>query len=134
MAVSILAFGLCGILITYINMFVFSDLSRDFTLATNALQAKAEEIKRTNFSNLSALNGTTFDISGFAAGNAKARAEVTDTAYPDLKRVRLVACFKSRARVIGEDRDLNGSLGVGEDANGNGRLDSAAEFVVLIAR
>ncbi len=133
-AVSILAFGLCGILVTYTNMLIFSDLSRDFTLATNALQEKAEEIKRTNYTSLSAFNGTTFDINGFSLGSAKGGVEVTDTAYSDLKRVRIVICFKSRSRVIGEDKNLNGILNIGEDANNNGRLDSPAELAALIAK
>lgn len=135
LAVSILAFGLCGILVTYISMHIFSDLSRDFTTVSSALQAKAEEIKRTAFSALSALNGTTFDLSGFGAINAKGAIEVTDIeGYADLKRVRIIACFKSRARVIGEDLNLNGSLNIGEDANNNGRLDSPAELIALIVK
>ena len=134
MASAIMAFALCGILGAYISMFIFSDLNRNFTLVTNALQAKAEEIKRTDFNNLSALNATTFDLSGFASSDAKARVEVTDTGYGDLKIVRLVACFKNRARIIGEDNNLNGILNIGEDANNNGRLDSPAEIVFLIAK
>lgn len=135
LAVSILAFGLCGILVTYISMHIFLDLSRNFTTVTNALQAKAEEIKRTSFSALSGLNGTTFDLSGFGPNNAKGVIEVTDiTGYADLKRVRIIACFKSRARVIGEDTNLNGILNIGEDANNNGRIDSPAELITLIAK
>lgn len=134
LAVSILAFGLCGILVTYISMHILSDLSRDSTAVNSALQAKAEEIKRTSFSALSALNSTTFDISGFSSNDAKGLVEVSDTAYSDLKRVRVIVCFKSRARVIGEDENLNGSLNSGEDANSNGRLDSPAELIALIAR
>ncbi|TAN61786.1 prepilin-type N-terminal cleavage/methylation domain-containing protein [bacterium] len=135
LAVSILAFGLCGILVTYISMHIFSDLSRDFTAVSSALQAKAEEIKRTTFSALSGLNGTTFDLGGFGAANAKGIIEVTDIeGYTDLKRVRIIACFKSRARVIGEDANLNGSLDIGEDANNNGRMDSPAEIITLIAK
>ena len=135
LAVSILALGLCGILVSYINMLIFSDLSRDFTLVTNALQSKAEEIKRTSFGSLSALNGTTFDISGFSSTGAKGAVEVTDIAgYSDLKRIRIITCFKSRARVIGEDGNLNGILNIGEDTNNNGRLDSPAELIALIAQ
>jgi type II secretory pathway pseudopilin PulG len=134
LAAGILAFGLCGILVTYSSMLIFSDLSRDFTLATNGLQAKIEEIRRMDFNSLSALNATVFDITGFPADNAKGAVEVTDTAYVDLKRVRLIACFKSRSRVVGEDRNLNGMLNSGEDVNGNSRLDSPAELVTLIAR
>lgn len=134
-AVAILAFCLCGLLVTYINMFFLSDLTRDSTLATNAIQAKLEEIKNTNFENLSSFNGTTFDVNGFASSDAKGAVWVLDTAYSDLKRVRIVVCFKSRGRVIGEDKNLDGDLDTGEDTLiSNSRLDSPAETVTLIAK
>lgn len=116
------------------NMFVFSDLSRDFTKVTNGLQAKLEELKRTSFTGLSALNGTRFELNGFASSDAEGVVEVIDTTYSDLKRVRLIVSFRSRTRVIGEDSNLNGALNAGEDSNGNGRLDSPAELITLIAR
>jgi len=131
---AILAFCLCGILLTYINMFLLSDLARDLTLATNTMQAEMEDVKKTAFDGLAALNGTTFDLSGFAATDAKGRIEVTDTAYLDLKRIRMVACFRSRGRLIGEDQNLDGQLIPAEDVNANGRMDSPAELVTLISR
>lgn len=132
--ITILSFCLCGILLTYVNMFILTDLLRNFTLANNALQAEGEKIKKTNFDGLSAFNGYEFDVGGFASSNAKGRIEVTDTAYPDLKRVRIILCFKSRARVIGEDTNFDGSLNYGEDLDGNGRLDSPVELVSFISR
>jgi prepilin-type N-terminal cleavage/methylation domain-containing protein len=142
-AAAILVFCLCGLLAAYINMFLLTDLARDFTLATNAMQAEMEDIKRTSFDSLMALNGTPFDVNGFAASDAKGRIEVCDNtscpaliSYGDLKRVRLVVCFRSRGRVIGEDANFNGALdvGLGEDINNNSRLDSPAELITLIAR
>lgn len=129
-----LSFCLCGILITYINMFFLSDLSRDITLTTNAVQAKMEEIKKTGFDNLSALNDTTFDLDGFSGSTAKGLIEVTNTGYSDLKRVRISASFKSRFQTVGEDSNFNGVLNSGEDADANGRLDSPVELVTLIAK
>ncbi len=144
LTINILAFCLCGVLLTYINMFILSDLSRDITLATNSLQAKMEEIKKTNFDNLSSLNGTTFNIAGFASSDAKGRIEVYNvtlrpTPTETLKRVRIVVCFKSRGRIIGEDKNLNGILDSGEDKNmpgedGYNRLDSPMELLTLIAK
>jgi len=151
-AVAILAFSLCGILLTYINMFIWSDLSRDFTLATNAVQAKMEEVEKAGFSCLdtshcngcncpsltscpSFRDGCTFDITGFAGSNAKGVISVAATDYPDLMRVRIVASFKSRNRVIGEDNNLNGVLDAGEDISpANTRLDSPIEMVTLVSR
>jgi hypothetical protein len=91
-------------------------------------------MKRASFTGLSALNGTRFELNGFAAGDAEGVVEVSDTTYSDLKRVRLTVSFRSRNRVIGEDSNLNGILDAGEDSNGNGRLDSPAEVISLIAK
>lgn len=134
LTVTMLSFCLCGILITYINMFFLSDLSRDITLATNAVQAKMEEMKKTNFDNLAAFNGTTFDLDGFSGSTAKALIEVTNTGYSDLKIVRISASFKSRFQTVGEDENFNGVLNSGEDDDANGRLDSPVELVTLIAK
>lgn len=135
LTVGILAFCLCGLMVTYINMFVFSDLSRGFSLASNAIQAKIEEIRSYEFDTLDSYNGTKFDLDGFASSDSEAVIQVDDTVYTDaLKRVRIVACFRSRNRLIGEDLNLNGDLDAGEDTNGNARLDSPVEVVTLIVR
>ena len=94
-----------------------------------------EEIKKTSYAGLSAFNGVSFDIAGFASSDAKGVVEVTDNlGYADLTRVRIVSSLKSRGRIIGEDQDLDGVLDFGEDANANGRLDSPIELVTLIAQ
>jgi hypothetical protein len=131
----ILVSCLCGILFTYMSMFVLSDLARDFTLANNALQAKIEEIKKMSFDSLS-VGDEPFNLTdyGFPRSESKGRIEISNTIYSDLKRVRLIGCFKSRQRIIGEDKNLNGILDTGEDINGNGRLDSPSELVTLIAK
>lgn len=115
-------------------MFFLSDLSRDITLATNAVQAKMEEIKKTDFDNLTAFNGTTFDLDGFTALTAKGLIEVSGTGYTDLKIIRLTASFKSRLQAVGEDKNFNGALDPGEDADANGRVDSPVELATLIAK
>jgi type II secretory pathway pseudopilin PulG len=135
--IAILTFALTAILASYANMFILADLARNKTIAVNALRAKIEEVKEENFDNLDLLNATTFDLSGFAVADAKGRIEVSDVAgYSDLKEIRVVACFKSRDRVIGEDTNLNGVLDIasGEDVNNNAVLDSPAELVILISR
>lgn len=142
LTVAILAFCLCGILLTYIQMFIFSDLSRDLTRITNLVQAKMEEIKKTDFATLASFT-LAFDSNLFFEnetqynGNLKKgiiRAEVSNTSYGDLKEVRIVSSFKSRGRIIGEDKNLDGDLDTGEDTLiVNTRLDSPVEAVTLIA-
>lgn len=113
LAFSILVFCLCGILLTYIQMFLFIDLSRDMTCATNAVQAKIEEIKKTSFDSLT-IGVTSFNLTdyGYPAPQPpettipKGTMEVSSsTSYSDLKKVRIVACFKSRGRIIGNSID-----------------------------
>lgn len=141
-SVAILAFFLCGLLATYLNMFFLSDLTRDFTLATNVVQAKIEEAKKKDFDSLSSFNEA-FDSRGFSESDASYEAtlkkgivkiEINSTGYSDLKMARITACFQSRGRIIGEDKNLNGSLDSAEDINHNNRLDSPSELVALIAR
>lgn len=113
---TILVFSLCGLVATYINLFFLTDLSRDTTLATNALQAKIEEVKNTSYDCLfssacvSCAGGctkcfcsqATFSLPGIAQGLGK--IEITDVSgYSNLKAVRVLACFKSRNRLIGND-------------------------------
>lgn len=133
-AATVVLLCLCGLLLTYVNLFFLTDLSRDFTRANSALQAKMEEIKKTNFDSLSTLNGQVFDIVGFSSSTAKGQVAVANTVYSDLKRVRVVVCFKSRQRLVGEDKNLNGILEASEDINRNGRIDSPAEVVTLFSK
>jgi len=129
---TLLAFCLCGVLLTYINMLLFSDLSRDLTLVTNAMQAEMERIKRTSFDSI--VNGN-FEVQGFDSDDAEGVIEVTNTLYSDQKLVRIVVCFRSRNRVVGEDKDLDGILDTGEDMPPyEGRIDSPAEMVTLVSR
>jgi len=113
---TILAFCLCGLLATYINLFFLTDLSRDTTLATNACLAKLEEIKNSTFGCISestcvSCPGTcpscfcdqgNFSLPGIAEGTGKIHIGLAP-GYTNLKTVRVVACFKSRNRLIGND-------------------------------
>ncbi|MFH1442392.1 MAG: prepilin-type N-terminal cleavage/methylation domain-containing protein [Candidatus Omnitrophota bacterium] len=132
---AILAFVLSGLLALYLNIFLLSDISRQTILASNAAEAEMELIKNTNFDNLLALNGNTFNLNGFPAADAIGVINVSNTAYTDLLRVRVVISFRQRGqRIVGEDRNLNGVLDTGEDTNGNGQIDSSVEIVTLISR
>jgi len=133
LAATIMAFCLSGLLLTYINLFTLTDLSRDFTLAANGLQLEMERLKVAGWADLSAMNGTQFNISGFNTSQSRGFIEITNTSYADLKEARLVFSFLARGRLIGEDANFNGLLDIssGEDLNDNDRLDSPAELVTL---
>lgn len=134
--VAIVVIGLTSILASYANMFILGDLARDFSRATNAVRAQMEEIKQEEFDNLDALDATIFNLDGFAISQAKGRIEVGNvTGNSGLREVRVIGCFMSRNRVIGEDSNLNGILDVlaSEDENNNGRLDCPVELITLLA-
>lgn len=136
-AVVILVVALTAILASYVNMFILADLSRNSGIAAQALEAHMEELRREGFDDLDAFDGTTFALNGFTAGNSLGRIEVrTIAGYANLREVRLVAAFRSRQRIIGEDQNLNGALDVegGEDLNSNSQLDSSVELITVIAR
>jgi type II secretory pathway pseudopilin PulG len=126
-AAGIVAFCLAGLLLTYMNLMTMTDLSRDYTTATNAIQARMEEIKLISFANLSALNGAVFNVTGFGTGNATGVTQVTipapGTTYADLAQIRIVVTFKSKGRVIGEDRNLDGVLNATEESDITGKPD-----------
>lgn len=103
---AIIAVCVCGLLLTYMNMFILADLSRDYTLATNTAQARMEEIKKRNFSNLSLENGL-FNLTdyGFPSPQSSGSVNITEnfSNYTNaLTRVKVSACFRSRARTIGD--------------------------------
>jgi type II secretory pathway pseudopilin PulG len=119
-AATILISCLVGLLATYLNMLILSDLMRDATLANAAVQSRMEVIKRADFDNLYTFNNSLADIEGMPSADAKTRVEVHDTSYADLKRIRVLACFKSRARTIGNSI--------------NDCTSSPVELVTLISR
>lgn len=101
-AAGILAFVFASLLLVFINCILLNELNRNFTLAYTAVQDKMEEIKNTDFDNLDTLNGTDFDLSGFSSGNGQGKIEISDESS-NLKRIRIIVCFKSRNRLIGDD-------------------------------
>ena len=52
---------------------------------------------------------------------------------PTLLTLHVSACWTSRGRAIGEDKNCNGFLDAGEDTNGNGWLDSPAMASTRVA-
>jgi len=95
-ASAIFAFCLSGLILTYMNLIVLTDLTRDLTIANKAVGSEIEELKRYPFVNLAALNNTAFVVDGFAAeNNATGKILVNATDYSDLKVVRLLVTFKS---------------------------------------
>ena len=128
-AASIFAFCLSGLLLTYMNLFILTDMARDSTVANSVLVSRLEELKSTSFS---LLVNSTFNVtnSGVQVNGRVCVYDVVDPVtndtYPDLKRARIIISFISRNRTIGN------STGCGENVNGTSLLRSPVEGVIMI--
>ncbi len=112
-ATAIFAFCLSGLLLTYMNLFILTDIARDSTIANNALQAKIEELKSVGFEQLASSsfnipdNDAIINGSAMIMGNGTVGiySDVTDpftnVTYSDMKRARVIIYYKSRNRNIG---------------------------------
>ncbi len=120
------------------------DTNRNLAAAFNAARGKAEEIRNTSFDSIIAtFNNQVFDPSGFTAGEAKGRvtAAIVTGSDNNLIDTRVAVCWRQRGgRIMGEDNGngggtaLDGQLNGGEDANGNGLLDSPCVLNTAIRR
>lgn len=134
-AVGVLVVALAGLLGVFAHLMLLNENSSKLTLAVTACQAKLEEMRNSTFSTLyTAYNNTSFNPSGFAAGEAKGAISINNS-DPNLLQVFISVSWRTRSnRVIGEDQNLNGSLNAGEDTNPNGRLDSPGQIATLMAQ
>lgn len=111
LSAAILTFCLCGLMLTYINMFLLADLTRDLTQATNLIQFKIEEARQTNFTALASFSLDYDEDLNFqtdAAYNAARKkgvvvGQLSNTVYGDLRQMRIFSCFRSHNRIIGDD-------------------------------
>lgn len=62
------------------------------------------------------------------------QADPRNPLNPALLDLHVAACWTAKGRRIGEDQDCDGELDVGEDAKGNGWLDSPVMVSTRIAR
>ncbi len=133
--VGVLIVALTGLLGVFAHMISLNENSGKLTLAVAACQAKLEEMRNSDFSNLYVnYNGTNFNPNGFPSGEAKGAISINNS-NPSLLQVFVSVSWRTRSnRVIGEDRNLNGGLDGGEDLNANGRLNSPAELTTLMAQ
>jgi len=114
---------------------------RSFTIAEYEAERQMETIlaipysdAKTTYTNNGALKVPpfTFDITGLSGKGVVYANELPGTAG-GLMRVKVVVCYRDKDRVIGEDTNFNGILDGGEDANGNGELDSPCQIETVLA-
>lgn len=124
-----------GILYSFLTFLELNDYSKNATLVHHAVQAQLERIREEPFESLTALDGTTFAIAGFPAGDAMGVIDMYSAVYSDMRYVRVVGCWRQKSgRVIGEDSNLDGILQPMEDSDGNTVMDSPVEIATLITK
>ncbi len=119
-----------GMLLGLIRCLELHELSRNSFLAVSAVKTKVEDIKNTALTDLvTTYNNVTFttpDLNGIGVS-------YVDNTNPDLFKITVAFCWRQKnGRIVGEDQNLNGRVDGGEDANGNGILDSPVEIVSYI--
>ena len=119
-----------GIIMVFFRCIELSELARNSSAAVNAVKSRIATIENTAFDQIvSTYNNTTFTTNGV---NGTGITYVTSL-DADLLRVTLVFSWREKnGRAMGEDTDINGTLNAGEDANGNGVLDSPVEMTTYI--
>jgi prepilin-type N-terminal cleavage/methylation domain-containing protein len=131
LAMAILAFALCSILVTYVSCLTLIETSKNVNIATNACLGLLEEIRSDAFPRIiDDYNGVNFTVNEIPSSMGVVYVDDTN---PELLQVTISVCWRQGKRVMGEDADLNGVLDAGEDENGNGIIDSPVELVTLIA-
>lgn len=131
LALAILTFALCSILLTYISCLLLITTSKNINIATNACLGLMEEIRSSPFTRIASdYNGLNFFLNDIPESRG---VVYVDSSNPDFLRVTVSVCWRQGNRVIGEDTNLNGVLDAGEDKNGNGIIDSPVELVTEIA-
>ncbi|MFA6378349.1 MAG: hypothetical protein WCX16_01025 [Candidatus Omnitrophota bacterium] len=130
-AFGILAFALCAILFVYTLCSVLITTSRNINIATNASLGLMEEIRTSSFSNITTdYNNLTFTLNDIPSSKG---IVYVDDSNPELLLVTISVCWLQGQRVIGEDKNLDGVLSLGEDINHNDIIDSTVQLVTRIA-
>lgn len=136
-AVSVLVTSIAGMVRLFMYTSTAADIAGRQTIAVSEAQTKLEEIRNTNY-DLVTTNygsggtpGNTFDLSLI---NGKGVIYI-DSSNAELLVLEVVVSWNNKYnRVVGEDQDLDGVLDAGEDANGNGKLDSSVELITYLTR
>lgn len=126
--VMIIAF--VGILLTYIKCQELNEISRNKSMATRAAKSRMEVIRNTDFTQLSA----NYHNVPFFDGNINgAGVSYVDTTDPDIFQITVSFSWQQKSGlVVGEDQNINGVLNAGEDADGNGMLDSIVQLTTFV--
>jgi len=135
-SIGIIVVVFSGLLQVFIYSSVLSDMAGNITFAVTEAESQLEKIRGHDFDSIttdygsSGTPGNTFPLS-FLNGIG---AIYITAVHSDLLEVEIVVSWQEKDnRIMGEDTNLDGDLDAGEDANGNGRLDSIATITSYVA-
>lgn len=127
----VLLMSILGVIAVYNHSILLNRVSEERILAFESARGKLEEMRNHSFATLQAdygpggTPGNTFTPTGLTGMGS---VQFFDQGNPALG-VRVIVCWREKGRLFGEDQDLDGQFDAGEDANGNGRLNSPVELV-----
>lgn len=125
-AAVILVMAFVGILGAFVRCLELMEMARNTSNATLSAKSKMEQILNTPvFADLDDYNAISFTPAGF---NGKGISYVTDVNVR-FKTIVVAVCWRQKnGRVIGEDKNLNGTLDAGEDLDGDGKIGSIVQL------
>ncbi|MCA9400945.1 MAG: prepilin-type N-terminal cleavage/methylation domain-containing protein [Candidatus Omnitrophica bacterium] len=125
-ATLVLLLAFVGVLVSYLKCMELSELSRNSSIAVEAVKNQMESINNTAFDQIFVTyNNVPFAVNGLNGMGVT----YVDNSDPDFFEIRVTVCWRQKnGRIIGEDSNLNGQLNVGEDQNGNNMLDSIVQI------
>lgn len=133
----IVAITLVSMMRVFIYCSTLAEISRNLTAAMAEAQNTVEQIRNHNYSSIAVdygSGGTPGNTFSLTLLNGKGAITI-NSSNADLLQVDVVVSWQDQNnRIVGEDLDLDGVLDVGEDANGNGVLDSPVKLSTLVAR
>ncbi len=144
---------LVGLLASFVTCLDLNETSRNLTTALDAAQQKLAEIREHSFGDAcSYYNGRSVDDDGnpddvddmppgesrrivyvYVDPGVNSCSTYNCTCDYDVLRIVISVCWRQKSgRIIGEDKDLDGVLDLGEDKNGNNQIDSPAQIVTFL--
>jgi len=129
-AAAIMSVVFAGILMSYVRCMELNEASQNKSMAVKAARSQMELIRGSNYNTLVAnFNGVPFNVTGFVGRG------VSYVTVLDAKNTRVIVSLswqQKNGRVYGEDKNLNGVLNAGEDANADVMLNSPVDITTRV--
>ena len=130
-SIGILAFTVCGLLVSYTSAMVLTATPKNINSATNAAMGLMEKLRTDTYSQIVGdYDGLVFYVNAIPTSVG---VVVINATNPELLNVTISVCWQQGNRVIGEDKNLDGNLDPEEDLNNDSIIDSPVELVTLMA-